>query len=70
MLIVDTALKAREEEKRPVRVGMIGAGAMARGIAMQIIQSTPGMRLSAIAIIASSLGGRPLKVVRYTGSFR
>ena len=49
MLIVDTALKAREEEKRPVRVGMIGAGAMARGIAMQIIQSTPGMRLSAIA---------------------
>ncbi|ESA32564.1 homoserine dehydrogenase [Leptolyngbya sp. Heron Island J] len=49
MLIVDTALKAREEEKCPVRVGMIGAGAMARGIAMQIIQSTPGMRLSAIA---------------------
>lgn len=49
MLIVDAALKAREEEKRPIRVGMIGAGAMARGIAMQIIQSTPGMQLSAIA---------------------
>ena len=49
MLIVDTALKAREEEKRPVRVGMIGAGAMARGIAMQIIQATPGMQLAAIA---------------------
>ena len=49
MLIVDNALKAREEEKSPIRVGMIGAGAMARGIAMQIIQSTPGMRLSAIA---------------------
>ena len=49
MLIVDNALKTREEEKRPVRVGMVGAGAMARGIAMQIIQSTPGMQLSAIA---------------------
>jgi predicted homoserine dehydrogenase-like protein len=33
---------------RAVRVGMIGAGFMGRGIAMQIRQSTPGMELVAI----------------------
>ena len=48
MIIVDTALKARAAEGRPIRVGMIGAGFMARGIANQIINSVPGMRLSAI----------------------
>ncbi len=49
MLIVDTALKRREEENNPIRVGMIGAGAMAKGAALQIIRSTPGMELAAIA---------------------
>jgi predicted homoserine dehydrogenase-like protein len=49
MIIVDTALARREEEGRPVRVGMIGAGFMARGIALQILQSVRGMRLVAIA---------------------
>lgn len=49
MFFVDAALKAREEEGRPIRVGMIGAGAMARGLAMQINQSIAGMRLVAIA---------------------
>jgi predicted homoserine dehydrogenase-like protein len=48
MIIVDTALKAREAEGRPIRVGMIGAGFMARGVADQFINSVPGMRLSAI----------------------
>lgn len=48
MIIVDTALKAREAEGRPIRVGMIGAGFMARGVANQIINSVQGMRLSAI----------------------
>ncbi|MCC6240188.1 MAG: Gfo/Idh/MocA family oxidoreductase [Phycisphaerales bacterium] len=49
MLIVDTALKKREAEGNPIRVGMIGAGFMARGIANQIINSTPGMELVAIS---------------------
>ncbi|MEL7108100.1 MAG: NAD(P)-dependent oxidoreductase [Pseudomonadota bacterium] len=49
MIIVDSALKRREEENNPIRVGMCGAGAMARGVALQIIRSTPGMELSAIA---------------------
>src|SRR5262245_28056608 len=49
MVIVDSALKRRAEEGNPVRVGMIGAGFMARGIANQIINSVPGLRLVAIA---------------------
>ena len=48
MIIVDTALKARAEAGAPVRVGMIGAGFMGRGIANQIINSVPGMELVAI----------------------
>lgn len=48
MVIVDTALKKRESENNPVKVAMIGAGFMARGIANQIINSVPGMELVAI----------------------
>ncbi|MEL7354096.1 MAG: Gfo/Idh/MocA family oxidoreductase, partial [Cyanobacteria bacterium J06560_5] len=48
MIIVDTALKARAEAGNPVRVGMIGAGFMGRGIANQIVHSVPGMELVAI----------------------
>ena len=49
MIIVDKALTARAEAGNPVKVGMIGAGFMARGIANQIINSVPGMELVAIA---------------------
>lgn len=49
MILIDTALARREAEGRPIRVGMIGAGFMARGVALQIIQYTQGMRLVAIA---------------------
>ncbi|MDT8436354.1 MAG: Gfo/Idh/MocA family oxidoreductase [Gemmatimonadota bacterium] len=49
MLIVDTALREREAAGEPVRVGMIGAGFMARGIALQLVGRTPGLRLVAIA---------------------
>jgi predicted homoserine dehydrogenase-like protein len=48
MMIVDTALKRRAEEGRPVRVGMVGAGFMGQGIANQILNSVPGMELVAI----------------------
>lgn len=48
MIIVDRALEARAAEGRPVQVAIIGAGAMGRGIARQIIQSTPGLRLAAV----------------------
>lgn len=48
MVIVDTALKKREAENNPVKVAMIGAGFMAKGIANQINNSVPGMELVAI----------------------
>ena len=49
MIIVDRALAEREAEGRPIRVGMVGAGFMGRGIANQIVNSVPGMRLAAVA---------------------
>lgn len=49
MIIVDTALKKRHEEGNPVKVGMIGAGFMGKGIALQICQYIKGMELVAIA---------------------
>jgi predicted homoserine dehydrogenase-like protein len=48
VIIVDTALNAREAEGRPIRVGMIGSGFMARGVANQMVNSVPGMRLVAV----------------------
>jgi predicted homoserine dehydrogenase-like protein len=45
MIIVDTALKAREKEGRPIRVALLGAGFMSHGLANHIVNTTPGMRL-------------------------
>lgn len=49
MLILDTALRRRAEEQRPIRVGLVGAGFMGRGLVNQIVNSTPGMDVVAIA---------------------
>ena len=49
MIIVDTALAQRAREGRPIRIGLVGAGFMARGVALQIALSVPGMRVAAIA---------------------
>ncbi|MGE5365417.1 MAG: NAD(P)H-dependent oxidoreductase [Bacteroidota bacterium] len=49
MILVDNALEKRYKENRPVRVAMIGAGFMGRGIALQICRYTKGMELVAIA---------------------
>ena len=49
MIIVDNALRERERTGNRIRVGMIGAGFMGRGIANQLINSVPGMDLVAIA---------------------
>ncbi len=48
MIIVDRALQQRAREGRPVRVGMVGAGFMGRGVAARV-QATPGMELVAIS---------------------
>ncbi|MCS6813393.1 MAG: NAD(P)-dependent oxidoreductase [Cyanobacteria bacterium] len=49
MIIVDTALKARHEAGNPLKVGMVGAGAMGWGIATQIVNFTLGMELVAVS---------------------
>jgi predicted homoserine dehydrogenase-like protein len=48
MIIVDNALKARESEGKPIRVGMVGAGFMGQGLTNQITHSVPGMRMAAV----------------------
>lgn len=49
MIIIDSALEKRQKEDNPVRVAMVGAGFMGRGIALQIQNNVPGMELVAIA---------------------
>ncbi|AVH66953.1 NAD(P)H-dependent oxidoreductase [Nostoc sp. 'Peltigera membranacea cyanobiont' N6] len=49
MIIIDRALQARAAAENPIKVGMIGAGFMGRGIANQIVNSVPGMELVAIS---------------------
>lgn len=49
MIILDTALAKRLAAGNPIRVGMVGAGYMARGIALQILTAMPGIRLVAIS---------------------
>jgi len=48
MIIVDQALQARLRDNDPIRVAMIGAGFMGRGIALQICNAVAGMELVAI----------------------
>jgi predicted homoserine dehydrogenase-like protein len=48
MIIVDAALKQRADAGNPVRVGLIGAGFMGRGLAIQMLNALPGMELVAI----------------------
>ena len=48
MILVDNALKAREAQGKPIRVGMIGAGFMGQGLTNQIVNSFPGMRMVAV----------------------
>jgi predicted homoserine dehydrogenase-like protein len=49
LILLDTALRQREQEGRPLRIGVIGAGAMARGLVALITNQIPGMEVVAIA---------------------
>ena len=49
MLIIDTALAARQESGQPIKVAMVGAGFMGWGIANQIVNYVPGMELVAVS---------------------
>ncbi len=47
MLIVDEKLRERAREERPIRVGIVGAGEMGKGMINQIARHTPGMVVAA-----------------------
>lgn len=48
MIIVDKALEKRHHDGNPVKVALIGAGYMGRGIALEIIGGMIGMKLVAV----------------------
>jgi predicted homoserine dehydrogenase-like protein len=49
MIIVDQLLRERAASNNPIVVGMIGAGAMAGGVALQLLKYCPGFHLAAIS---------------------
>jgi predicted homoserine dehydrogenase-like protein len=49
MIIVDEALQRRHDDNNPIRIGLIGAGFMGRGITLQILGSMVGMDVVAIS---------------------
>lgn len=60
-MFVDTALCEREMCGRLIRVGMVGAGATGRAIALQLGTPVPGMRLVAIANRTLEHGARAFR---------
>ena len=64
MILVDNALKAHAAEGRTIHVGILGAGFMARGLANQIINRTPGMT---VAAIFSRRPQRAIEALGYAG---
>lgn len=58
MIIIDNALRALADAGKPIKVGMIGAGFMGRGVASQIINFVPGMTLAAISNRNPEAAGR------------
>ncbi|MDZ4787300.1 MAG: Gfo/Idh/MocA family oxidoreductase, partial [bacterium] len=49
MIIIDKALEKLEKTSNPIRVGIVGAGFMSKGLVDQIINRTPGMKIVAIS---------------------
>lgn len=69
-MVIDRLLQARQAAGTPIRVGLYGAGFMAKGIVNQIVHSVPGMVLSVIcnrnvdkALAAFALAGVQARVV-------
>ena len=57
MIIIDNALKARAEQRKPIKIAILGSGFMAQGLTNQIVNSVPGMKMVAI------YGRKPQKAV-------
>src|SRR5688572_11963156 len=63
MIIVDKYLQQRAAEKKPIRVGLWGAGEMAKGMVNQIMRYTPGME---VAVIANRTVSKAFEAYEYT----
>jgi predicted homoserine dehydrogenase-like protein len=68
VILLDSALAAREREGRPVRVAMVGAGFMGRGLVNQVVNSVPGMEIVAIAARRPEQGVRAFADAGATGA--
>ncbi len=64
MIIIDNKLKERELDNNPIKVGVIGAGEMAKGLINQITRHTPGMKV--VATYNRSLE-RPKEIYKIAG---
>ncbi len=49
MIIIDKLLSERQKAGKPIKVAMVGAGVLGKGLARQITQYVPGMELVAIS---------------------
>lgn len=49
MIMIDQLLADRERSGRPIRVGLVGAGFAGKGLAMQLLLASRGMRLVALS---------------------
>src|SRR5437763_655684 len=65
MMGVDALLVQRQTEGRPVRVGIVGAGFMAKGLVNQIVNSTPGMQIVAVC---NRTAGRAQEAIELAGA--
>lgn len=65
MIIVDKYLQQRAADNMPIRVGLWGAGEMAKGMVNQIMRYTPGME---VAVIANRTVRKAMEAYEYTGN--
>ena len=49
MILVDRALRRRAAAGDPIRVGLVGAGAMGRALCYQVVRHVPGIEVVAVA---------------------
>jgi predicted homoserine dehydrogenase-like protein len=48
MILIDNTLRKRQQERNPIKVGIIGTGVMGRGIMNQINRYSPGIVIAAV----------------------
>ena len=69
-MFVDTALRDLEAKGRPIRVGLVGAGATGRAVALQLGTPVPGIRLVAISNRTLEHGERAFREAGVTSWIR